>query len=215
MSTLVSMCDICVRGAPSSLQKDLRRMNEHRRRCHDAENMTAEEFSLLEQCQAFKRSKQSPYCAVAVSIDREDFRHESLFEMRVGLLKFSTIFFDGEERAITMDCKKYFNQQSPNPLYEQVLEFLGQANSLCNSSGSELVRQQAMRNAEGAVTVLTFRPVEKGTMKKYAHSVADLLFFATQCPWDHQFYDLKDVHSIMASIFFERQRLIQHNFITR
>ena len=190
-------------------------MNEHRKRFHDAQGLTADQFSLLETCQASKHSKHSPYHAVATTIDQEDFRHESLFEMRVGLLKFSTVFYDGEERAITMDCKKYFNQQSPNPFYQQVLDFLETANSLCNSPGSDLVRQQAMRNAEGAVTVLTFRPVEKGTTKKYAHSVADLLFFATQCPWDHDTFDLTDVQSILASIFFERQRSIQHNFMTR
>ena len=46
-----------------------------------------------------------------------------------------------------------------------------------------------MRNAEGAVTTLTFGPVETSTTKKYARSVADLLNFATQCPWDHEAVD--------------------------
>jgi hypothetical protein len=72
-----------------------------------------------------------------------------------------------------------------------------------------------MRNADGAVTTLTFRPVETNTVKKYARSVADLLYFATQCPWDHDAVDLTDVPSMLSSIFFERQRSIQHNFMTR
>jgi hypothetical protein len=190
-------------------------MNEHRKRVHDAQGITADEFSLLETCQASKHSKHTPFRVVAPTIDQEDFRHESLFEMRVGLLKFSTIFYDGEERAMTMDCKKYFNQESPNPFYQQVLEFLETARSLCNSPGSDLVRQQALRNAEGAVTVTTFRPVEQGSAKKYARSVAELIFFATKCPWDHNMFDLTDVISILNSIFFERQRSIQHNFMTR
>ena len=190
-------------------------MNEHRKRVHDAQGITADEFSLLETCQASKHAKHTPFRVVAPTIDQEDFRHESLFEMRVGLLKFSTIFYDGEERAMTMDCKKYFNQESPNPFYQQVLEFLETARSLCNSPGSDLVRQQALRNAEGAVTVTTFRPVEQGTVKKYARSVAELIFFATKCPWDHNTFDLTDVLTILNSVFFERQRSIQHNFMTR
>jgi hypothetical protein len=98
-------------------------MNEHRRRVHDAQGLTADEFSLLETCQASKNSKHSPFRAVAPIIDQEDFRHESLFEMRVGLLKFSTVFYDGEERAISMDCKKYFNQQSPIDRALRPIEF--------------------------------------------------------------------------------------------
>ena len=190
-------------------------MNEHRRRIHDAQRLNPDEFLLLETCQATKHSEHSPYCAVVPTIDQEDFRHESLFEMRVGLLKFSTVFYSGEVRAITMECKKFFNQAKTNPLYEEVLKFLETARSLCNSAGSDLVRQQAMRNAEGAVTTLTFRPVEASAMKKYAHSVADLLYFASKCPWDHGAVDLPDVISMLSCIFFERQRSIQHNFMTR
>jgi hypothetical protein len=190
-------------------------MNEHRRRIHDAQRLTPDEFLLLETCQATKHSKHSSYCAVVPTIQQDDFRHESLFEMRVGLLKFSTVFYEGEARVITMDCKRFFNQARTNPLFEAVLEFLKTARSLCNSAGSDLVRQQAMRNADGAVTTLTFRPVETSTVKKYAHSVADLLYFATQCPWDHDAVDLTDVPSMLSSIFFERQRSIQHNFMTR
>jgi hypothetical protein len=190
-------------------------MNEHRSRIHGAQRLNPDEFLLLETCQATKHSKHSPYCAVVPILEREDFRHESLFEMRVGLLKFSTVFYEGEARAITMDCKRFFNQGRINPLYEEVLKFLETARSLCNSAGSDLLRQQAMRNAEGAVTTLTFRPVEASTTKKYAHSVADLIFFATQCPWDDKAVDLTNVVSILSCIFFERQRSIQHNFMTR
>ena len=190
-------------------------MNEHRRRIHDAQRLTPDEFLLLETCQGTKHSKHSPYCAVVPTIEQDDFRHESLFEMRVGLLKFSTVFYEGEARVITMECKRFFNRASTNPHFEAVLEFLETARSLCNSAGADLVRQQAMRNADGAVTTLTFRPVEASTEKKYARSVADLLYFATQCPWDHDAVDLTDVLSMLSSIFFERQRSIQHNFMTR
>jgi hypothetical protein len=37
-------CNICIRDAPLSLQKDLRRMNEHRKRIHDAQRLTTDEF---------------------------------------------------------------------------------------------------------------------------------------------------------------------------
>ena len=141
-------------------------MNEHKRRIHDAQRLTPHEFLLLETCQATHHSKHSPYCAAVPTIQQEDFRHEILFEMRFGLLKFSTVFYEGEARAITMDCKRYFNQARTNPFFEEVLEFLETARSLCNSAGSDLVCQQAMRNAEGAVTTLTFRPVETSTTKK-------------------------------------------------
>ena len=114
-------CNICIRDAPLSLQKDVRRMNEHRKRIHDAHRLTPDEFLLLETCKATKHSKHSKhssYCDVVPTVEQDDFRHESLFEMRVGLLKFSTVFYEGEASAITMDCKRFFNQARSNPFFE-------------------------------------------------------------------------------------------------
>ena len=211
-----SRCSLCNRDAICSLQKDLRRMNEHFRRVHGVEGLTLEEFMKLERVEASKPSQKSSYRALATITTHEDFRHESRFEMKVGLLKCNVVFVENEEKTIAAECLGYFaNTSTPNPYFEDVMAFLETARSLCSKSYAVLCRQQAMRNAEGIVSTLTFDPVENSCQKKYAKTVASLIFFATKCPWDTSSFDLTNVITILKSIFFEPHLTIRQNFMTR
>jgi hypothetical protein len=206
---------------PCSLQKDFRRMNEHRKRIHGAIGLTKEEFENLESCEAWKPTEKCSFRAVdraKTSLEvGVDFRMESLFESKVGLLKSSIIFFEGEEMRLGADCLRYFNNyEAPNPYKAEVIAFLRTANTLCSRVGSELCRQQAMRNAEGVTTSACFRPIQSAALYKYAAIVAHLVYFVTKCPWDHPTaVNLTDVPSILHAIFFEPRISIQQNFMTR
>jgi hypothetical protein len=191
-------------------------MNEHLKRVHNVEGLSQEQFMKLETCLATKPTEKSSYRALAPITIHEDFRHESRLEMKVGLLKCNMVFVEGEEKTIGKECLDYFaNNQNPNPYYDDVMAFLETARSLCSKSYAVLCRQQAMRNADGNTTTLTFDPVENGCQKKYAQTVASLVYFVTKCPWDHSSYDLTDVVSILKSVFFEPHLTIRQNFMTR
>jgi hypothetical protein len=195
-------------------------MNEHIRRIHEGPNLTVEQFEKLETCQAWKPSEKSSFRAIARSSSLEvgvDFRMESLFESKVGLLGSNVVFFEGEEARIGADCLRYFrNHHEPNPFFQPVVAFLKTANTLCSRIGSELCRQQAIRNHEGVTTSACFRPVQLPCVHKYAANVAHFVYFATKCPWDyHQEFNEADVASILQAVFFEPRRSIQQNYITR
>lgn len=216
----VTRCHMCTRDASSSLQKDLRRMNEHLKRIHGASAITDQEFHQLESCQAWKPSEKSSFRAIAhdesLSQRKVDFRMESVLESKVGLLKSNIVLLDGEEQKLGNECLRFFpHPEGSNPYYDGVFTFLNSANTLCNISGSEHCRQQAMRNSEGATTTLCFHPVQLLTLKKYAAIVSKFIYFATKCPWDHPTFNLTDVPSIMHSIFFEPRVNIQQNYMTR
>jgi hypothetical protein len=73
-----------------------------------------------------------------------------------------------------------------------------------------------MRNDEGVTSSKAFHAIEESTVRKYAKHVADLLFFATKCPWSHSSpLPMNDVKSILEKIFFEPQLSIQQTYMTR
>ena len=196
-------------------------MNEHYRRSHkEAHLLTSAEFEGLEHCQAAKQKANGIFVEIIASpseVMRDDFRSESAFEMKIGFMKQDIVLFQGELELLPLDCKNFFYQDStnPNPWYEQVLAFLETGNSLCNEAGNSLCRQLCMRDFEGNCSSKSFSPVQKCSIKKYAGSVADLIWFATTCPWDSPLPDLSSFTSIFMSILFEPHLSIQQTFMTR
>ena len=196
-------------------------MNEHIRRIHEGSNLTVEQFEQLETCQAWKPTEKSSFRAVArpeSSVEvGVDFRMESIFESKVGLLGSNVVFFEGEEARLGADCLQYFrNHQEPNPFFQPVVAFLKTANTLCSRVGSELCRQQAIRSHEGVTTSACFRPVQLSCVHKYAAHVAHFIYFASKCPWDYKTeFNQVDVASILHAVLFEPRQSIQQNYITR
>lgn len=213
---VVHRCPHCTRNASGSLHGNLRRMNEHIARIHQEKTaLTSDEFRALEACEASKPANKASYLEVVAGEIQEDFRHESVFEMNAGLLKCNVMFFDGEQRAIGPECRQFFFAGAANPVFEEVLSFLSLAGSLCQHSGSSLCRQQAMRNCDGMTTTKTFSPIQPQALKKYAATVASLVYFTRLCPWDHGHHGTANVIQTLSSTFFEPQLSIQQNFITR
>ena len=212
-------CSLCTRNAPSSLQKDLRRMNEHVKRAHEgARSLTSTEG--LESCQAAKTKSNRAYVEVhdgPVQSMQDDFRSESDMEMKVGFLKQDIVLFEGERELLRADFKAFFYQDTtkPNPWYGEVLAFLETGKGLCNKAGAALCRQLCMRNSEGKCSHKSFSPVQMATLKKYASHVADLIWFATKCPWESRSPDLSSITSILKSILFEPYISIQQTFMIK
>jgi len=194
-------------------------MNEHIRRVHDGFGLSVEDFEKLESCQGWKLSPKNSFRAVTENSVEVgvDFRMESMFESKVGLLRSSIVFCDGEEARIGADCLAYFrNHKEANPFFQPVVQFLQTADTLCRRVGSDHCRQQALRDAEGNTSCACFRPVQLSTVHKYAATVAHLIYFATKCPWDYPVQSGDwDVPSALDAIFFEPHRSIQQNFVTR
>jgi hypothetical protein len=194
-------------------------MNEHIRRVHDGFGLSMEDFEKLESCQGWKLSQKNSFRAVTESSVEVgvDFRMESMFESKVGLLRSSIVFCDGEEARIGSHCLGYFrNHKEANPFFQPVVQFLQTADTLCRRVGSDHCRQQALRDAEGNTSCACFRPVQLSTVHKYAATVAHLIYFATKCPWDYPVQSGDwDVPSALDAIFFEPHRSIQQNFVTR
>ena len=212
---LVHRCPHCTRNAIGSLHDCVRRMNEHIGNKHNGRALTTDEFNALEVCEASKTGSKSSYLQVQEVVLSEGFRHESLFEVKAGLLKCNIVFFDGEQRSIGPECQRFFFSGTINPYFDEVVSFLSLAESLCQNSGSALCRQQAMRNCEGMTTTKTFSPIQSAAQSKYAATVASLAYFVTQCPWDRGSCDKTDIIAILSSILFEPQRTIQQNYMTR
>ena len=194
-------------------------MNEHIRRVHDGFGLSVEDFEKLESCQGWKLSPKNSFRAVTESSVEVgvDFRMESMFESKVGLLRSSIVFCDGEEARIGAHCLGYFcNHKEANPFFQPVVQFLQTADTLCRRVGSDHCRQQALRDAEGNTSCACFRPVQLSTVHKYAATVAHLIYFATKCPWDYPVQSGDwDVPSALHAIFFEPHQSIQQNFMTR
>jgi hypothetical protein len=210
-------CSLCPRNAPSSLQKDLRRINEHIKRSHKgAQTLTSTEG--LECCLAGKPRSNSAFIAIDDSPAKdvqEDFRSESTFEMKIGFLKQDIILATGE--LLPVDGKSFFYHDTalPNPWYDKTLAFLQTGKGLCNEAGASLCRQLCMRDSEGKCSHKSFAPVQMASLKKYASNVADLIWFATKCPWETLSPDLSSVTSILKSILFEPYTSIQQTFMIR
>lgn len=192
-------------------------MNEHLKVVHGAPKITNDEFLLLESCLASKEGKYSSFVAAKCDTEKLDFRTESRFEQSLGMLRANIIFVAGEEQTMGPECRDYFLKESvPNPFFEDVLAFLALGEKFCSLAGASHCRQQAMRNDEGVTSSKAFHAIEESTVRKYAKHVADLLFFATKCPWSHSSpLPMNDVKSILEAIFFEPQLSIQQTYMTR
>ena len=198
------------------MHTEVRRMNEHLKAVHYAAKITKEEFLKLPRCLASKEGPKASWVAAKCEVEKPDFRSESRFEQGLGLLKANIIFVEGEAQTMGQECLRYFVKDEPNPFLGDVSAFLALGQRFCSMSGAAYCRQQAMRNEEGCVGSKTFHAIEESTIKVYAKHVADLLFFATKCPWSHPTpVPMNSVKSILEAIFFEPQLLIQQTYMTR
>lgn len=191
-------------------------MNEHLKAVHSAARITKEEFLNLPSCLASKEGPKASFVAAKCEIEKPDFRSESRFEQSLGLLKSSIMFAEGEMQTMGQECRQYFVQDNPNPFLGDVSAFLALGETFCSMSGAAYCRQQAMRNEDGCVGSKTFHAIEESTIKVYAKHVADLMFFATKCPWSHHTpVPMNSVKNILEAIFFEPQLSIQQTYMTR
>ena len=143
-----SRCNICAKNTPHSMHKDVRRMNEHRHRLHDALlPITSEELGKYEQCLARKTGPRNSYEEVKVpSVPLiPDFRSQSVVEHKMGFVRFAQLFNDdeGQQQQSASEMLKFFHAAGgQNPYFDQVLELLNDAQALCRTTGCELLRQQ-------------------------------------------------------------------------
>ena len=132
-------------------------MNGHRQSIHQAHCVTLEELQEFETCQATKCGPKQSYQEVPKTFLTpvpEDFRSESKFEHKVGLLKWDSLFNEGE--GVGMPDKSMFHcaDDGVNPYFEEVVAYLGKAQQACRKPGCELLRQHMMRNAEGNISAI-------------------------------------------------------------
>jgi hypothetical protein len=144
--TMQCRCNICAKNTPHSMHKDLRRINVHRHRAHEALPITSEDLSKYEQCLARKTGPKKSYQEYQViSVPRiQDFRSQSDVEHRMGFVRYAQMFNDdeGQQRQSAMEMQSLFHAGAQNPYFDQVLELLNDAQALCRTNGCELLRQQ-------------------------------------------------------------------------
>jgi len=209
---------MCVKNAHFSLQKDIRRMNQHRASAHQAPIISLEELQGFETCEANKSGPKKSYKQVQVTVVTpvvEDFRSESLLEHRVGLLKWDSLFNEGE--GVGMPDKSMFHcvDDGVNPFFDEVVEYLGQAQRACRKPGCELLRQQAMRDEEGIVSAKSFHVIQEDSARHYATNIASVVFFANKCSWDSSSQVLTSARTIIHSLLFEPRVSISQTYMLR
>ena len=209
---------MCVKNAPFSLQKDIRRMNEHRASAHQASIISLEELQALETCEANKSGPKQSYKQVQVTIVTpvdEGFRSESVLEHRVGLLKWDSLFKDGE--GIGMPEKIMFHcvDDGVNPFFEEVVAYLGLGKQACRKKGCELLRQQAMRDEKGIVSTKSFHVIQDESARHYATNIASIVFFAKKCTWDSSSQVLTSARTTIHSLLFEPRVSISQTYMLR
>ena len=211
--SFVCRCPFCKKGAIGYLQTDLRRMNEHISKSHGAAPLTREQCDTLPHVFASKRGRSFVEPQDESSEEEGDFRSESSFEVRVGLLKSSIIFQNGETVS-GMDLDPFFNKNDDgiNPYLKGVTELFERAAMLCSRAGANMVRQQAQRNCDGTVTAKVFVPVTKTSCGRYAKRVAHFVYFCSKITPGSR---MKDATEIMLAVLFERNRTISQTFVAR
>ncbi len=200
------------------MQKDLKRMNEHINRVHQASSLTREEFEALTYVTASKSGPHNSFREPqeSSSEDDDDFRTESVFEAKLGLLSSSLVISDGESLSVPRQSPFFANGSGINPYLKSTLELFERAHALCGRAGCTLVRQQAARNFEGKVTCKGFQPVTLKTAERYASNVAQFVYFCSKIEWDViGCWVPKDAFECLLSALFERNRSISQTFITR
>jgi hypothetical protein len=191
-------------------------MNEHLKNVHEHNGMNAQDFDLLPTVAAAKTGAKGSYEPIKVIGVRtpDNFRTESVFEARVGLLK-SCFFFEGEEEALLEGAVWWDGKAKENPFFAEVLTMLTEARDMCNRAGSTLVRQHAVRDASNEIHAKVFLPVQERAARHYAKSVAHFLYFCSKMEWAGQpLHDMSAV-SMMKSVLFEKHTGIAQTFITR
>lgn len=209
---------MCVKNAQFSLQKDIRRMNEHRVSAHQAPIISLEELQGFETCEANKSGPKKSYKQVTVTIGMPidvDFRSESVLEHRVGLLKWDSLFKDGEGVALPEKSMFHCVDDGVNPYFEEVVAYLGLAQQACRKKGCELLRQQAMRDETGKVTPKSFHVIQEESARHYATNIASVVFFAKNCAWDSTSQVLTSARTIMHSLLFEPRVSISQTYMLR
>ena len=202
-------------GARHSLHLDLRRMNEHMRNVHERTGMNGEEFRMLQTVAAAKTGAKGAYEAIKLVRTQDNFRTESVFEAKVGLLK-SCFFFQSEEEALVEDGGVWWaGKGKANPFCVEVLAIFKLAREICDRAGSTLVRQHAVRDAENQIHPKVFLPVQDRAATYYAKSVAHFVYFCSTMMWagrpDHDM----SAREILRSVLFQRHTGITQTFITR
>jgi len=193
-------------------------MNGHRALAHDAPRVTLEDMQGFETCEANKSGPKKSYQQVPVTVVTpvvEDFRSESRLEHRVGLLKWDSLFNEGE--GLGMADKSMFHSvdDGVNPYFEEIVAYLGMAKRACRKKGSELLRQQVMRNEEGLVTAKSFHVIQEDSARHYARNIASVVFFAKKCPWDSSSQVLTSARTIIHSLLFEPRVSISQTYMLR
>ena len=146
-----------------------------------------------------------------------NFRNDSLFEAKVGLLKDGILFCEGEETRMGPEVGLLFPKHPENPHHKAVLDFLLHADTLCSRMGSTHCRQQAMRDWEGNVSPKCFHPVQGKTAQGYAVTIAKFIFFCERADWSgRRVVDRNHtVIDVLRTVLFEPCVLITQTFITR
>jgi len=180
--TYCRRCPLCPRGANFSLQASLRRMNEHRVRCHPTEQgLSSESFITLESVEAIQNGIKNSYVEKRVRPKPNDFRSEGTFEATVGLLK-TSIYFDGEEESCVPDSTLFLDSKNTeqkamwDKIFTDVVQLFARADVLCRQAGSTMLRHQVMRNCENVVSCKVFHPVTERTARRYARHVSSCTF---------------------------------------
>jgi hypothetical protein len=210
---------MCAKGKTYSLQKELRRMNEHLKTVHDAAPISMATFLVLEVVNATNTGPHHSYVEIDVFDEAtRDFRSESDMEARVGLLS-SSLLYLGKERDLKAE-KNYFYKYPAdgivNPFRAGVMEVFERAATLCTDSGSTHVRQQMMRDEKNIVGSKTFRLVKPKSHDRYATNVANFVYFCNKAPWDEGGKrTFATVQDCLLHVLTEEHKSISQTFITR
>ena len=202
-------------GTRYSLHIDMRRMNEHMRTVHGRNGMNSEEFRNLQTVAASKTGAKGSYETIKVVRAQDDFRTESVFEAKMGLLK-SCFFFQSEEEALVEEVAVWWTGKgTANPFFAEVLAIFKLAREMCDRPGSTHVRQHAVRDAANEIHPKVFLPVQARAATYYAKSVAHFVYFCSKMMWagrpDHDM----SATTILKSVLFQKHTGITQTFITR
>lgn len=203
-------------GSQFSLHIDFRTMNEHLRNVHDPHvGFNRDQFKELQTVEGTKTGPKRSYVAVPVVRAPDDFRTESVFEGKVGLLK-SCFYHTGEEQSLVEEKAVWWTGKGKdNPYFNQVLAILNAARDMCDRPGSTHVRQHAVRDAGNAISPKVFLPVQKRAASYYAKSVAHFIYFCSKVKWDGRPDHDLSASAILKSVLFEKHKRITQTFITR
>ena len=204
-------------GAQHCLHPSLRRMNEHIKNRHEGgTGLSGEQFGALATIQASKSGHKASWIEIlptkTAAREQEDYRSESILESKLRLLK-TYIFHIGEENS--SEHGDFFCKIGDTNMFkEDVVSLMTNTTRLCQNAGAEIVRQQAMRNAENQISSKSFLPVQPGSVVRDAGTVAQFVFFCSKAPWDAKPKEL-NTKNILSNAFFERNTTITQTFMMR